>query len=86
MIEALRNNDLVKKFGGRFKMTALIQHRMHELMEGATPLVEVDGKSLLETVIQEMEEGKIDLDYQTPDSPKTEKLAPLKKAADKKRL
>ena len=45
MIEALKSDEIVRKVGGRFKLTALIQKRMMELMEGARPLVERhDGK------------------------------------------
>ena len=34
MIEDLKNIELVKKVGGRFKLTALIQKRLMELMQG----------------------------------------------------
>jgi len=51
MIEALKSDDIVKKVGGRFKLTALIQKRMLQLMDGARPLVEVhDGQTPLEIV------------------------------------
>jgi DNA-directed RNA polymerase subunit omega len=40
MIEALKSDEIVHKVGGRFKLTALIQKRMLELMDGARPLVE----------------------------------------------
>jgi hypothetical protein len=40
MIEALKSDEIVNKVGGRFKLTALIQKRMLELMDGARPLVE----------------------------------------------
>ena len=43
MIEALKSDEIVNKVGGRFKLTALIQKRMLELMDGARPLVERDG-------------------------------------------
>ena len=35
MIEALKDDTIVHKVGGRFKFTALIQHRMRELMDEA---------------------------------------------------
>ena len=41
MIEALKSDEIVNKVGGRFKLTALIQKRMLELMDGARPLVEL---------------------------------------------
>lgn len=59
MIEALKGEDIVNKIGGRFKLTALIQHRVRELMEGSRPLVERRGRSDLEIAIQEIAEGKI---------------------------
>ena len=40
MIEALKSDEIVNKVGGRFKLTALIQKRRFELMDGARPLIE----------------------------------------------
>ena len=60
MIEALKSDDIVKKLCGRFKLTALIQHRLRELvLDGARPLVERRGRTDLELVIEEIVEGKI---------------------------
>ncbi len=65
MIEALKSDDIVKKVGGRFKLTALIQKRMLQLMDGARPLVEVhDGQTPLEIVIDEILQDKIAIDYE----------------------
>ena len=65
MIEALKSDEIVNKVGGRFKLTALIQKRMLELMEGARPLVErTDGQTDLEVVIQEILQDKIAVDYE----------------------
>ncbi|MDX1681971.1 MAG: DNA-directed RNA polymerase subunit omega [Phycisphaeraceae bacterium] len=63
MIKALAGEEIVKKVGGRFKLTALIQHRMRELMEGARPLVERQGRSDLEVAIAEIAEDKIELEF-----------------------
>ena len=64
MIEALKSDEIVNKVGGRFKLTALIQKRMIELMDGARPLVERhDGQTDLEVVIQEILQDKITIDY-----------------------
>ncbi|MBC8200652.1 MAG: DNA-directed RNA polymerase subunit omega [Planctomycetes bacterium] len=64
MIEALRSDEIVRKCGGRFKLTALIQHRLRELMiDGARPLVERNGRTDLEVVIAEIMEDKITADY-----------------------
>ena len=60
MINELKNTELYKKVGGKFKLTALIQKRMLELLEGGRPLVD-DAKNMthLEIVIQEIIEDKI---------------------------
>ena len=62
MIEALKNDDLVHKMGGRFKLTALIQRRWVELLQGARPLVDNDTISGMELAVQEIVEGKITID------------------------
>ena len=59
MIEALKDDVVINKVGGRFKFTALVQHRVRELMAGARPLVERNGKSDIEVAILEIVEGKI---------------------------
>ena len=65
MIEELKSTDIVKKVGGRFKLTALIQKRLGELLEGSRPLIEdTEGKTQLEIVIQEILQDKIAIDYE----------------------
>lgn len=64
MIEALKSDEIVNKVGGRFKLCALIQRRMVQLMDGARPLVERDGRSDLEVVIEEIMEDKIAVDIE----------------------
>ena len=64
MIEALKSDEIVNKVGGRFKLTALIQKRMIELMDGARPLVERRNMTDLEVVIQEILQDKIAIDYE----------------------
>ena len=66
MIEALKSDDIINKLGGRFKLCSLIQRRVVQLMEGARPLVERDGRSDLELAIQEIVENKITLEFPTP--------------------
>ena len=75
MIEALKSDEIVNKVGGRFKLTALIQRRMLELMDGARPLVDRENLTDLEVVIQEILQDKITIDYEAsglaaPDSAK----------------
>jgi len=64
MIEALKSDEIVNKVGGRFKLTALIQKRMIELMDGARPLVERGNMTDLEVVVQEILQDKIAVDYE----------------------
>jgi DNA-directed RNA polymerase subunit omega len=64
MIEALKSDEIVKKVGGRFKLTSLIQKRILELMEGSRPLVErTEGMTDFELVVQEILQDKIAIDY-----------------------
>jgi len=66
MIEELKSTDIVNKVGGRYRLTALIQKRLDELMEGARPLIEdAKGKTQLEIVVQEILQDKIAIDYES---------------------
>ncbi len=68
MIEALKSEEVVHKVGGKFKLTALIQKRMLELMQGAKPLVERTRRMTdMEVAIQEILEEKIGIDYDKSD-------------------
>ena len=62
MIDALRNDDIVDKFGGRYKLTALIQRRWLQLLQGARPMVDPKGLTELEVVLREITDGKLDMD------------------------
>ncbi len=65
MLEELKSTEIVNKVGGRFKLTALVQKRLGELMQGARPLIEdVQGKTQLEIVVQEILQDKITIDYE----------------------
>ena len=60
MIEALRSDEIVDKVGGRFKLCALIQHRLKQLaIESARPLVDREGRTDLEVVVEEIMQDKI---------------------------
>ena len=64
MIEELKSTEIVNKVGGKFKLTALIQKRLSELMQGARPLIEdAEGLTQLEIVVQEILQDKITADY-----------------------
>ncbi|MSR18954.1 MAG: DNA-directed RNA polymerase subunit omega [Phycisphaerales bacterium] len=70
MIEALKSDAIVEKLGGRFKLTALIQRRLGQLIEGARPLVDRDGRSDLEVVIDEIMQSKITIDWEASNLPR----------------
>ena len=68
MIEALKSEEIVKKLGGRFKLTALIQKRLVEIMQGSRPLVDREpGMTDMELVVKEILEDKITIDYEKSD-------------------
>lgn len=62
MLEELKEEHIVNKVGGRFKLSTLIQKRMVALNRGARPLVELKTKNPMEIVVQEILQDKIYLD------------------------
>ncbi len=62
MIEDLKEEQIVNKVGGRFKLSTIIQKRMVALNRGARPLIETQSKNLMEIVVREILEDKIYLD------------------------
>lgn len=62
MLEELKEEEIVNKVGGRFKLSALIQKRMVALNTGARPLVNVPDGDTLAIVVREIMEDKIYLD------------------------
>jgi DNA-directed RNA polymerase subunit omega len=62
MIEALKEEGIVNKVGGRFKLSTLIQKRMVALNAGARPLVNIGSDDKMEIIVQEILQDKIYLD------------------------
>lgn len=62
MLDELKEEGIVNKVGGRFKLSTLIQKRMVALNTGARPLVEVRSGDKMTIVIQEILQDKIYLD------------------------
>ena len=62
MIDELKEEEIVNKVGGRFKLSTLIQKRMIALNQGARALVEGRGIDKMTMVIQEIMQDKIYLD------------------------
>ncbi|QGJ69383.1 DNA-directed RNA polymerase subunit omega [Planctomycetales bacterium 10988] len=62
MLDELKEEEIVKKVGGRFKLSTLIQKRLVALNAGARPLVDVKNQDKMATVVQEILQDKIYLD------------------------
>lgn len=62
MIDALKEEMIVNKVGGRFKLSTLIQKRLVALNAGSRPLVNLDTNNKMEIVVQEILQDKIYLD------------------------
>jgi DNA-directed RNA polymerase subunit omega len=65
MIDELREEAIINKVGGRFKLSTLIQKRLVALNGGSRPLVDLKTDNKLEIVIQEIIQDKIYLDTST---------------------
>ena len=69
MIEELKDEQLISKVGGRFKLSALIQKRLVFMNKGSRSYVESDRsaeskKDKLYMVIEEIKQDKIYLDME----------------------
>ena len=62
MLDEFKEEQIVNKVGGRFKLSALIQKRLVALNRGARPLVELATKNQMEIVVAEIMQDKIFLD------------------------
>ncbi len=62
MLDDLKEEAIVNKVGGRFKLSTLIQKRMIMLNQGARPLVDVRDGDKMTIVLKEILEDKIYLD------------------------
>ena len=62
MLEELKEEQIVNKVGGRFKLSTLIQKRLVALNAGSRPLVDLQTENKLEIVVREIMEDKIYLD------------------------
>ena len=62
MLDDLKEEAIVNKVGGRFKLSTLIQKRMVALNTGAPPLVDLRTADKMAIVVQEILQDKIYLD------------------------
>jgi len=70
MIDELKSEEIINKVGGKFRLTALVQRRLAELLQGGRPLIkDTEGKTMLEIVIQEILQDKIAIDDGVPSEP-----------------
>ncbi len=59
MLEELKEEAIVNKVGGRFKLSTLIQKRLVQLNRGSRPLVDLQSEDKMEIVIHEILQDKI---------------------------
>jgi DNA-directed RNA polymerase subunit omega len=62
MLEDLKEEGIVQKVGGRFKLSTLIQKRLVQLQAGSRPLVDMTTQDKMQVVLQEILQDKIYLD------------------------
>ncbi len=58
-ISSTEIDQLSEKFGGRYRLTVLIQKRLKELVKGAAKLVDLEDRNLINIVIEEIRQGKV---------------------------
>ncbi len=59
MLEELKEEEIVNKVGGRFKLSTLIQKRLVQLNQGSRALVKIDNYNKMSIVLQEIVQNKI---------------------------
>ena len=62
MFEELKEEAIVNKVGGRFKLSTLIQKRLVQLNQGSRPLILAQTTDKMKIVLQEILQDKIYLD------------------------
>ena len=62
MLDELREEEIVNKVGGRFKLSTLIQKRLVAINGGSRPLVDLNTHDKMQIVIAEIMQDKIYLD------------------------
>lgn len=62
MLDELKEEQVINKVGGRFKLSTLIQKRLVQLNAGSRPLVNMSFENKMAVVLQEILQDKIYLD------------------------
>jgi DNA-directed RNA polymerase subunit K/omega len=72
-------NTLMEMQGGPFRLTAIVQKRMRELVKGARPLVDAPKgrKDLLDMVLRELSEGRIEATEDARETPAEQLFKPV---------
>ena len=65
MLEELKDEAIIEKVGGQFKLSSLIQKRIVQLKQGSRPLVDMKSDNMMELVLQEILQDKITLDTES---------------------
>ncbi|MEM6366242.1 MAG: DNA-directed RNA polymerase subunit omega [Planctomycetota bacterium] len=81
MLEELKEEEIVNKVGGRFKLSTLIQKRLVQLNQGSRALVNIDTHDKMSIVLQEIVQNKIFLNMDN-EVETTEDLSALVAAAE----
>lgn len=62
--------EAVRRVGGRFKLTVLLEKRVRELVKGAPSLVETDAINPIDIALDEILAGKIEITESESDEAK----------------
>lgn len=62
MLDPLKDESIVNRVGGRFKLSTLMQKRLVQLNKGARPLITTELKDNAAIVLEEIRQEKISLD------------------------
>lgn len=62
MFDELKEEEIVRKVGGRYKLATLMQKRVINLMNGARPLVDLRTDNKMAIALAEIMQNKIYLD------------------------
>ena len=75
MIEALKDDVIIDKVGGRFKLTALIHKRYVEVLQGSRLAIKrKPGMTDLDAIVEEILQDKLAIDYENSDVPTPDEL------------
>ncbi len=77
MHEELKEEEIVNRVGGRFKLSTLIQKRLIALNQGARELVDMRTHDKMEIVIEEIIQDKIFLDLSGEVQTRDDDAAPI---------